>query len=261
MEHPHLYSRILLPINDSVLTNFYRARTVRGTRIQGAVALSEETLRREKTLGFAAFLRPWYIPGEESLEYITDALRRGRAPKDLLWNLKRVLLDVGKISEARCRRMLGTSRPAFWLHNRSEQSPNRESRVRLGDRRDALGQRTAVLDWRLNESDKRSLRRGHEILGMELGRAGLGRLRIEFDEGPSWPSDLGGGNHHMGTTRMHEDPKQGVVDANCRVRDLSNLYIAGSSVFPTVGFSNPTLTIVALSLRLAAHLRQSLGWS
>ena len=68
-----------------------------------------------------------------------------------------------------------------------------------------------------------------------------------------------GGKHHIGTTRMHVDPKQGVVDPDCRVHGLSNLYVAGSSVFPTSGYANPTLTIVALALRLADHLKARLS--
>jgi len=64
-----------------------------------------------------------------------------------------------------------------------------------------------------------------------------------------------GGAHHMGTTRMHDNPKKGVVDANCQIHGLKNIFIAGSSVFPTCGYSNPTLTIVALAIRLADHLK------
>ena len=70
-----------------------------------------------------------------------------------------------------------------------------------------------------------------------------------------WPNSLEGGKHHMGTTRMHADPKQGVVDPDCRIHGLANLYVAGSSVFPTVGYANPTFTVVALALRLADHLK------
>jgi choline dehydrogenase-like flavoprotein len=66
-----------------------------------------------------------------------------------------------------------------------------------------------------------------------------------------------GGKHHMGTTRMHVDPKQGVVDPDCRVHGVGNLFIAGSSVFPTGGYANPTLTIVALAIRLADHLKSA----
>ena len=79
------------------------------------------------------------------------------------------------------------------------------------------------------------------------------------DDGTSWPDDLFGGHHHMGTTRMAEDPRRGVVDADCRVYGVRNLYVAGSSVFPTSGAANPTLTVVALALRLADHLQGSLS--
>ena len=68
-----------------------------------------------------------------------------------------------------------------------------------------------------------------------------------------------GGNHHLGTTRMASDPKAGVVDADCRVHGVANLYIAGSSVFPTGGCANPTLTIVALALRLADYIKARLA--
>ena len=70
-----------------------------------------------------------------------------------------------------------------------------------------------------------------------------------------WPQPLSGGSHHMGTTRMNDDPLRGVVDRNCKVHSVDNLYVAGSSVFPTSGVSNPTLSIVALTLRLADHLK------
>ena len=123
----------------------------------------------------------------------------------------------------------------------------------LTEKRDRLGKNHVALNWQLSEIDKYSIKRAHEIIGEELGRAGLGRLRITFDEDVPL---LNGGWHHMGITRMHVDPKQGVVDANCRVHGISNLYIAGSSVFPTAGYANPTLTIVALAVRLADHMQR-----
>jgi choline dehydrogenase-like flavoprotein len=117
------------------------------------------------------------------------------------------------------------------------------------------------VDWRLTELDKRSLQAGHEAVAEELGRTGLGRLQIDpwlTADLTSWAPELDGGHHHMGTTRMSADPAKGVVDADCRVHGMANLYVAGSSVFSTSGSANPTLTIVALALRLAGHLRQSL---
>ena len=255
LEHPHIYTGELMPTNDSVLSEFYQTRAVAGTRLRGALTLSAATLRKERILNFAAFLRPAHIPGDESLQYLSDMLRRRQAPRNFLYHLRRFLMDIGDISEARCRRVLGTTRTVFSLHNRSEQSPNPASRVVLADERDALGKRMAALDWQLSDIDKYSLRRAHEILAIELGRAGLGRLRLQLDDGPEWPATLSGGNHHMGTTRMHDDPNHGVVDQSCKVHGVSNLYVAGSSVFPTAGFSNPTLTIVALAIRLAEHLQ------
>src|SRR4030095_4071608 len=90
-----------------------------------------------------------------------------------------------------------------------------------------------------------------------LGVAEQGRVRVSLPaDTSSWPAY--GEWHHMGTTRMHGDPRQGVVDRNCKVHELENLYVAGSSVFPTSGYANPTLTLVALSLRLGRHLREVL---
>jgi choline dehydrogenase-like flavoprotein len=67
--------------------------------------------------------------------------------------------------------------------------------------------------------------------------------------------DLGNEHHHMGTTRMHDDPHNGVVNRDCQVHGISNLFIAGSSVFPSYACDDPTMTIVTLALRLADHLK------
>ena len=106
------------------------------------------------------------------------------------------------------------------------------------------------LDWRLTELDVASLDKTTEILARQFGKSDIGRMKIDIEIG-DWPA----GNHHMGTTRMSESPKDGVVDPNCKLHGFDNLFIAGSSVFPTAGALNPTLTIVALSLRLADHLK------
>ena len=84
---------------------------------------------------------------------------------------------------------------------------------------------------------------------------------VELDaplEGRPWPEKLEGTWHHMGTTRMHDSPREGVVDRDCKVHGISNLYVGGSSVFPTVGANFPTITIAALALRLAGHLVRQL---
>lgn len=144
-----------------------------------------------------------------------------------------------------------------------EQAPNPSSRVTLTRARDALGMPRLSLDWRLTRDDRRSILRSLEIYGTEIARLGIGRLKIDvrpglvdldpWDGGLEFPVNTG--SHHMGTTRMHRSPRQGVVDEHCRVHDVANLYVAGSAVFPTTGPQPPTITIVALALRLADHLR------
>jgi choline dehydrogenase-like flavoprotein len=140
-----------------------------------------------------------------------------------------------------------------------EQAPDPESRVVLGSERDALGMPRAQLNWRLGQGDRDSLYRVLHSIGREFGALGIGRLRPFIGPDEDWPAEVLGGNHHMGTTRMARDPKQGVVDADCKVHGIANLYIAGSSVFPTGGSANPTLTLVALALRLAHHLQARLA--
>jgi choline dehydrogenase-like flavoprotein len=135
-----------------------------------------------------------------------------------------------------------------------EQSPNPASRVTLSDEVDALGMRHAVLNWQIDAVDGRNLYQTAMELARCVGGAGLGRMYVDLD--PVDPlSNIGGCCHHIGTTRMHEDSRQGVVDQHCAVHGLSNFYIAGSSVFPTSGRANPTITLVALAIRLADHLK------
>jgi len=150
------------------------------------------------------------------------------------------------------------ARPLFTLFTRQEQAPNPASRITLSNERDALGVPRARLDWRLTALDKRTMRTAYVVLGRELGRAGVGRVRLTpwlLEDDEHWPPVVSGGWHHMGATRMHDDPRQGVVNADCRVHGVGNLYLAGAGVFPTGGSANPTLTLVALALRLADHLR------
>jgi choline dehydrogenase-like flavoprotein len=153
-----------------------------------------------------------------------------------------------------------TSDGLVWqLNTRLEQVPNPSSRVILNPtKRDALGQPELRLNWELTALDRDTIRVAEGLIAGELGRTGVGRLQIpdwlEKTDG-SWPADLQCGPHHMGTTRMGASANAGVVDSDCKVHGIENLYVAGSSVFPTGGTANPTMTIVALAARLANHLR------
>ena len=174
---------------------------------------------------------------------------------------KRPRCDLGGLAD--WRRSLTPERyPWARLTTNSEQALNPESRVTLGAARDPLGLRRTRLHWELLPLDYRTLKVSTLAMGQALAEAGIGRLRV-YDwllaEDPVLPGlddKLGeiGAYHHMCATRMSADPRNGVVDADCRVHGLANLYIGGSSLFATAGFVNPTYPIVQLALRLGDHL-------
>jgi choline dehydrogenase-like flavoprotein len=144
-----------------------------------------------------------------------------------------------------------------------EQAPNPNSRVSMAKKSDAFGSPLAELNWQLSEIDKRTVVVMAERLNEAFRKSGDGTIeKAQWlnEKTIHWPIDhtVGnhpiGGYHHMGTTRMSASPRNGVVDINCRVHGYRNLFIAGSSVFPTSGWANPTLTLLALTYRLADHI-------
>ena len=141
----------------------------------------------------------------------------------------------------------------------AEPTPDPDSRVLLSPTdKDRLDMQRVRVDWRLGTQVRRTFDRTLAIIAHELRRSGIADL-VRLDpliEGGVWPSSLEteGTWHHMGTTRMHDSPLQGVVDRNCKAHSLTNLYVIGSSVFPTAGANFPTITIVALTLRLSEHI-------
>lgn len=139
---------------------------------------------------------------------------------------------------------------SFSLQLHLEQPPSRPNRVRLSTRTDRLGVPRLRAEWQWSAEDRARHRRLRQVLAREFDRAGLGQITA-LDEGDPDPN----AHHHAGTTRMHHDPAGGAVDPDGRVHCLENLYVAGSSAFPTAGFANPTLTVIALAVRLAERLQ------
>ncbi len=150
------------------------------------------------------------------------------------------------------------------LKGAAEQPQRPQSRVRLGSEVDELGLRRPTLDWKLQREDKDLLRRQALRMGQELALCGIARLRLpewlleEDDHFPLFPQEELAGHHHMGTTRISQDPMVGVCDPQGRVHGLDNLFVAGSSLFPRCGYANPSFTIVQLALRQAQFLRPCL---
>ena len=178
--------------------------------------------------------------------------------KDIGDHLIQELCEVAPDLASRMLPGLGLDCTLGRIRVMSEQAPNLASRVMLSKEVDAFGQRRVRLEWRKTALDRDTIAETARRLGEVFATTDMARLKIAdwlLDPDAPWPEDGPlGGAHHMGTTRMAATPRTGVVDANCRMFGHPNLYVAGSSVFPTGGYANPTLTIVQLALRLADHL-------
>jgi choline dehydrogenase-like flavoprotein len=235
-----------------------------GVHVQGALRVEDAAQLKSQLLNCAFFLltRDLSFTAEavRSVATLVKARRRRPLPAELLGHLGNVVTGLGDLG-ATVRARLRRADPAgsvLALRAQAEQAPNPDSRVTLGTRRDRFGLPVAQVDWRPTAADRASIRASQKAVDTALRAAGLGH--VEFMLGDEQPPALLEGNfHHLGATRMHADPAMGVVDPDCRVHGVSNLYIAGSSVFPTYGCSNPTLTAVALALRLSDHLKKQLA--
>jgi hypothetical protein len=145
----------------------------------------------------------------------------------------------------------------FSLDFHAEQVPNPDSRIGLGMALDRFGNRQVRVDWRYSRQDVNSVAKGFDLLRDDLAKESIGQLTLAADEADIEMvvrRDGAYGGHHIGTARMGASARTGVVDRNGKVFDMNNLYVAGSATFPTSSQANPTLTIVALALRLASHL-------
>ena len=152
--------------------------------------------------------------------------------------------------------IIKSSANLYSLDFHSEQEPNADSRVTLGAQTDALGVPRVHVDWRYTPRDVETVARAAALLARDLEHSGVGEFHYDAADIETEVTRYGAyGGHHIGTARMGNDPRSSVVDADCRVHGIDNLYIAGAATFPTSSQANPTLTIVALALRLAAHLR------
>ncbi len=250
MEHPHFLSPAQIVVGDQKRLPYIFSHRVyaKGRTAHATFSPPEEFLRQRQLLNAI-------ITVGDAGVYHTDTKTdwtNGRSHMEMLKTAKRFLTGGLGPADPAQPELLGR-----WLGLgcACEQVPNPDSRVSLADTKDTLGLRRIRLDWRLTEQDRRSVYEHIRSAAIEYGALGIGRTLIDIADDGRWPDKVGGGSHHMGTTRMHHDPRRGVVDHNCKVHGVGNLYIAGSSVFPTSGASNPTLTLVALTLRLADHLR------
>jgi len=228
-----------------------------------SLAITNEAMREAGILNsvftVTAARSDYLAPSVRASAHLRGTLKHGIVTRQQARYAARVLTAPGQFV-SRVRRKFAPGQPPdlIELGVMSEQLPNPDSRVTLGRSRDRLGQQRARLDWRVSAADVDSLSETVRIADEDWRQAGLGRFVLRFDEEQPKPLYRGGW-HHMGTTRMHRDPSQGVVDPDTRLHAAPNVFVAGSSVFPTGGFANPTFTLAAVAIRTADTIKRDLG--
>ena len=280
MDHPAITLGTLIPSSGAIFSqaSAYDQHDVGGQAMMYQLHIRSAVMRSQKMLNLSAVL----VPHFKSLRanspavlhqlltrtprflwrYISAAPRSsvqngGEPPEPLRQRLLKQYYSQGQCGWSRLG-LLERRFAHFGIQALVEQSPDRSNRIMLGEQTDAFGQRKVKVIWRWNELDLQSIRQAQRIFAESMAGAGIGAF-VPVEEMPgSQPRRFISPHHFLGTTRMHEDPRKGVVDSDCRVHEIPNLFIAGSSVFPTGGFANPTLTIIALALRLASHLESEL---
>ena len=265
MEHPDVAAGYLIPdpkLDLSAFKMYEHQRAGEKFSIEAMFRLSDSVLRKERLLNAVLRLRPTYLTGMatavQSAQVVRRSLHYGVATPGIARHVLRSILGAPQIIRHYASSRSGRPPEIFGIDVMAEQAPTMASRVRLARRRDRLGVPMTILDWQLANIDWHSIRRTLEIFGDAVRKAGLGTV-ISTLGADKHQAAVFGNWHHLGTTRMHHDPAHGVVDENGRVHEMTNLYVAGGSVLPTGGYANPSLTIVALSLRLADHLRSKLS--
>ena len=271
MEHPHarggeLHVRQLWSTLQTFRSSHWSARA----RYAACLRPSDELQRQHQILNssFTPRVRPHADAKQAVGNRLYQAIKEHTTPT----RSKRAVWRATRSTKLWWKRITHPLKPwallrfgnqGLYLSVRAEQAPNPSSRVRLVEQRDALGMPRIALDWQLSEIDKRTISVMMQALDARMRQEGSGHvIPAKWLQDPELPWEHDelislhafGGYHHMGTTRMASDPRFGVVDANCRVHGIANLFIAGSSVFPTAGWANPTLTILALALRLGDHV-------
>jgi choline dehydrogenase-like flavoprotein len=250
--------------------DFYQRRPVATAQgagsVRGVLSLRREVVERERLMNAALFFHPRYEAhrvfdtGEvKAMLQLWNKFKQRGVPGAAWPYVRQAASAPHRLAVAMARKLAVRHGPARRWRMRAafETGFRPENRVILSDERDRLGRRRVRIEWRVGEADIENMRRVTHLFDQAVRQAGVGRLERAFpDEPAAWREVLEGGKHHMGTTRMHVAARQGVVDENGRVHGTSNLFVTGSSVFPSGGYANPTLTIVALAARLGDHLKR-----
>ncbi len=265
MDHPVVEAAHFFP-KDMSQFQLYRDNTVGSKTVTGYLKLSDQLIRHKALNNLRLPLIPqtnYYLSdGVSSFNILKNAARSGEMPNRFGTHILNMLKDIDLVAEGISRKSLKKSFvddakkiEAFMIYMMVEQTPHPNNRIKLSDIRDPFNIPRVLIDWQLMDEDKEQVWRTLDEFAQAIGELDIGRVKILRERADRiWGEHLGFGHHHMGTTRMATSAKKGVVDANSRLFGTQNVYVGGSSVFPTGGHVPPTLTITAMSIRLAEHL-------
>ncbi|YAF95017.1 MAG: GMC oxidoreductase [Nodularia sp. CChRGM 3473] len=267
----HVYHRSEVKFKTSNIISDYE-KTFQGVYCLRAISINENIQKQHQLLNHRAYLErpdssdPSHKNGIISAIYLAEILMKKQANShQISKHIKNILFDFDGIlnfskkwinKKIISKRklppvLLKSDANTYTLRIDSEQVPNPCSRVTLSDQRDNFGLNRLKVDWQYTDLDVDSPIKTAQLIGQALTQSEVGQIRLLPNP---IPKALGG--HHLGTTRMASSPVHGVVDENCKVHGVNNLYIASSSIFPTSSYANPTLTIVAIAIRLADYLKR-----
>ncbi|MBL4608358.1 MAG: GMC family oxidoreductase [Pseudomonadales bacterium] len=263
MQHVHEeVSELLLSQKGKSVIDAFQAHKFGDSDIRVNLLLNQETCKNASICNSVLMFNDYY-QGENSPAFLQfrrliGDVRNGRIPEDFTNSIAVVMANANKVLETQFRRSLELDRiiSKTLVGTYAEHAPNHQSRVTLTSGKDKFGMPRISLDLKMQEIDRRSVLESQKALARFLGSNGLGRIKIDASiQDKSWPKFLKAGSHQLGGTRMHEDPRFGVVNSDCEVYGTKNLFIAGSSLFPTSGTSPPTIAAIALGLRLADFIQ------
>ena len=278
MDHPHARLGVLHPNSDIRSTGrFHDFHERDGQTVLGHYSLSGDAARTEKLLRFSMTLvgAPQVVASKAAaagarlaqfryrrLNPVEGARQVAQLAKDVRSTVGQLRFKFGP-GPRHHTALGGWSDPStrvtdvgvLAIESMAGQRPSRDNRIRLGSRRDPHGKRQARLQWSWSQPEIDSYWGSVKLAREHFERIDVGRFVDAAELGSGEVPRAGTGWHQMGGTRMSVHPSDGVVDADCRHHQTENLFIAGSSVFPSsVGYANPTLTLVAVALRLGDHL-------
>ncbi len=263
MEHLHVESgELRLAPGAAPPLDLYRRHLSSGWPVIGAFQVSPASQIARGLLNSTIELRArsprFFSPGVRSLAEVAWAVGEAQVPPGLARHIRNIAVhprDVAFALATRAVSQTGLIGGASALVLTAEQAPNPRSRITLAEKRDPFGVPLPHLHWQLSPIDTESIRATQDVLDSALRTAGVGRIIRKWGDAEPLPY-VHGCRHHIGTTRMSEDASTGVVDRDCRVHGMANLFIAGSSVMPTAGAITVTMAALALSFRLADHLKR-----